>query len=142
MEIAYPGVKTQRCTRHLLKNAREILGRPYPDQRNGEHGSHLMGMIRGVFTTISEMEAHARFRALAQEDAPLARYLWPQFEKGLEYLRSPGKGVASTTSKMERAIRKYRRRTRPMDGFKTDRGADSFNHLWMARERAQKNGRD
>lgn len=86
-----------------------------------------MGMIRGIFTTTSEMEAHARFRALAQEDASLARYLWPQLEKGLEYLRSPGKGAPSITSKMEGAIREYRRRTKPMDGFKIDGGAENFS---------------
>jgi hypothetical protein len=101
-----------------------------------------MGMIQGVFTATSEMEAQARFRALAQGDASLARYLWPQIKKGLEYLRSPGEGVPSTTSRMERAIREYRRRTKPMDGFKTDSGADNFNQLWMAKERAKKNGQD
>jgi transposase-like protein len=142
VEIAYPGVKTQSCIWHLLKNAREVLEKRYPGQRDTEHRSHLMGMIRGVFTTTNEMEAHARFRALAQEDASLARHLWPQIKKGLEYLRSPGQGVPSTNSKMERAIREYRRRTRPMDGFKTDQGAENFNHLWIARERARKNGQD
>lgn len=142
VEIACPGVKIQRCIWHLLKNAREVLEKRYPGQRNGEHRSHLMGMIRGVCTTTSKMEAYARFRTLAQEDAALARYLWPRLKKGLEYLRSPEKGVPSTTSRMERAIREYRRRTKPMDGFKTDRGAENFNHLWMAKERAQKNGQD
>lgn len=142
VEIAYPGVKTQRCVWHLLKKAREALEKRYPGQGNAEHRSHLMGMIRGLFTTTREMEAHARFRTLAQEDASLARYLWPQIKKGLEYLRSPEKGVPSTTSRMERAIREYRRRTRPMDGFKTDSGAENFNQLWMMKERAKKRGQD
>ncbi|MFQ5886660.1 MAG: hypothetical protein ACE5II_05455, partial [Anaerolineae bacterium] len=61
---------------------------------------------------------------------------------GIEYLRSPEEGVPPTTSRMERAIREYRRRTRPMDGFKSDRGAENFNRLWMARERARKGGQD
>ncbi|MFQ5886822.1 MAG: transposase [Anaerolineae bacterium] len=142
VEIAYPGVKTQRCVWHLLKKAREVLEKRYPGQGNAERRSHLMGMIRGIFTTTREMEAHARFRALAQEDASLARYLWPQLKRGLEYLRSPGRGVPSTTSRMERAIREYRRRTRPMDGFKTHSGAENFNQLWMAKERARKDGQD
>jgi len=136
-------------TLHLLKNAREVLEKRYPGQRNGEHRSHLMGMIRGLFTTTSEMEAYARFKALAQEDASLARYLFPRdpvrrprLKKGLEYLRSPGKGVPSTTSKMERGIREYRRRTRPMDGFKSDQGAENFNRLWMVKENARKRGQD
>lgn len=29
-----------------------------------------------------------------------------------------------------------------MDGFKTDQGTENFNHLWIARERARKNGQD
>jgi len=108
-----------------------------------------MAMVRGIITAPHYQEALRRFRALAQEDGSLARYLFPrdpvgrpQIKKGLEYLRSPGKGVPSTTSKMERAIREYRRRTRPMDGFKTDSGAENFNHLWMAKEKAKKQGRD
>jgi len=66
-------------------------------------------------------------------EATLARYLWPQIKKGLEYLGSPEGGVPSTTSRMERGIREYRRRTKPMDGFKTDSGAENFNRLWMAK---------
>lgn len=29
-----------------------------------------------------------------------------------------------------------------MDGFKSDDGAENFNHLWMTKERAKKNGQD
>jgi len=101
-----------------------------------------MEMVRKVLTSLSEKEAQARFRALAKEDGLLARHLWPQLKKGIEYLRSPGEGVPLTTSRMERAIREYRRRTRPMDGFRTHQGADDFNHLWMVKERAQKAGQD
>ena len=140
VEIAYPGVKTQRCIWHLLKNAHQVLEKRYPHQKERREG--LMDMVRGIITAPHYQEAMGRFRALAREDGPLARYLWPQLKKGIEYLRSPGEGVPLTTSRMERAIREYRRRIRPMDGFKTDRGADNFNHLWMARERAKKNGQD
>jgi|GEM_PF-4828402 len=38
-------------------------------------------------------EAMGRYRALAQEDGPLARYLWPQLKKGIEYLRKSGRGA-------------------------------------------------
>lgn len=101
-----------------------------------------MRKVREILTAPSKEEAYARFKALAQKDGLLARYLWPQLKKGIEYLGSPKKGVPSTTSRVERAIREYRRRTKPMDGFKTDSGAENFNHLWMAKERAQKNGQD
>jgi len=140
VEIAYPGVRIQRCIWHLLQNAHQVLEKRYPHQKERREG--LMGMVRGIITAPHYQEAMRRFRALAQEDHPLARYLWPKIKKGIEYLRSPGEGVPLTTSRMERAIREYRRRTRPMDGFKTDQGAENFNHLWMAKERAQKNGQD
>lgn len=93
-----------------------------------------MGKVRGALTAPSKEEAYARFKALAREDPPLARYLFPrdpvrrpQINKGIEYLRDLGEGVPLTTSRMERATREYRRRTRPMDGFKTDQGAESFS---------------
>ena len=86
-----------------------------------------MEMVRKVLTSPGEKEAQARFRALAKEDGFLARHLWPKIKKGLEYLRSPEEGVPLTTSRMERAIREYRRRTKPMDGFKTDQGAENFS---------------
>jgi len=147
VEIACPGVKTQRCIWHLLKNVHEVLEKRYLHQK--EHREELMGLARGTITAPHYQEAMRRFKALARKDASLARYLFPrdpvrrpQIKKGLEYLRSPRKGVPSTTSRMERAIREYRRRTRPMDGFKSDDGAGNFNQLWMAKERAQRNGRD
>lgn len=142
VEIAYPEAKSQRCIWHLLKDAQSLLERRYPRRREAEKRSQLMGKVRGVLTAPNEGEAMARFRALVQEDGSLARYLWPKIKKGIEYLRSPGKGVPSTTSRMERAIREYRRRTRPMDGFKTDQGAENFNRLWMVKEKARKQGRD
>ena len=142
VEIAYPGVKTQHCIWHLLKNTQLLLERRYPHRREAEKRSQLIGKVRGVLTAPSKEEAYIHFKALAQEDPPLARYLWPQIKKGIEYLRNPGERVPLTTSKMERAIREYRRRTRPMDGFKSDSGAENFNHLWMAKERARKQGQD
>ena len=159
VEIAYPGVKTQRCIWHLLKNAHQVLEKRYPHRKERQEG--LMGMVRGIITAPHYQEAMRRFRALAREDGPLARYLFPrdpvrrpQIKKGIEYLGSPEKGVPSTTSRMERAIREYRRRTKPIlrtlrvlrtrrvDGFKTDSGAEKFNHLWMVKERARKDGQD
>lgn len=41
-----------------------------------------------------------------------------------------------TTAPLERAIREYRRRTRPMDGFKSLKGAANFLQIWLAKENA------
>lgn len=42
-----------------------------------------------------------------------------------------------TTSPLERGIKEYRRRTRPMDGFKSTRGAINFLRIWLAKENAR-----
>ena len=42
-----------------------------------------------------------------------------------------------TTSPLERGIREYRRRTRPMDGFKSREGAVNFLRIWLVKENAR-----
>lgn len=42
-----------------------------------------------------------------------------------------------TTSPLERGIKEYRRRTRPMDGFKSRIGAANFLRIWLAKENAR-----
>jgi len=42
-----------------------------------------------------------------------------------------------TTSPLERGIKEYRRRTRPMDGFGSRAGASNFLRAWMVKENAR-----
>lgn len=42
-----------------------------------------------------------------------------------------------TTSPLERGIKEYRRRTRPMDGFKSHAGAINFLRIWLTKENAR-----
>lgn len=42
-----------------------------------------------------------------------------------------------TTSPLERGIKEYRRRTRPMDGFKSFKGAANFLKIWLVKENAR-----
>lgn len=42
-----------------------------------------------------------------------------------------------TTSPLERGIKEYRRRTRPMDGFKSRMGAANFLRIWLVKENAR-----
>lgn len=42
-----------------------------------------------------------------------------------------------TTSPLERGIKEYRRRTRPMDGFKSFKGAANFLRIWLVKENAR-----
>ena len=55
-----------------------------------------------------------------------------QREKTL--LQAPAPGTPCTTSPLERAIKEYRRRTRPMDGFGSLKGAINFLRAWLVRE--------
>lgn len=41
------------------------------------------------------------------------------------------------TSPLERGIKEYRRRTRPMDGFKSRGGAANFLRIWLVKENAR-----
>lgn len=139
VEIAYPGVRVQRCHWHLLRNVGEVLERRYPGKRGQEQRRRVMEMVRGILTASTEEVAKERWRALTLKEPHLTRYLLPQMEKALAYRDG---ALPRTSARMERAIREYRRRTRPMDGFKTDQGAENFNRLWMAKERARKRGQD
>ncbi|MFQ5886749.1 MAG: transposase, partial [Anaerolineae bacterium] len=65
VEIAYPGVKTQRCIWHLFKNVRMLLEKRCPHRKEAEKRSQLMGKVRGILTAPSKEEAHIRFKALA-----------------------------------------------------------------------------
>ena len=42
-----------------------------------------------------------------------------------------------TTSPLERSIKEYRRRTRPMEGFKSRLGAINFLRIWLVKENAR-----
>ncbi len=42
-----------------------------------------------------------------------------------------------TTSPLERGIKEYRRRTRPMDGFKSSTAATNFLRIWLVKENAR-----
>ncbi|MFC2049574.1 hypothetical protein ACFLTN_00100 [Chloroflexota bacterium] len=42
-----------------------------------------------------------------------------------------------TTSSLENGIEEYRRRTQPMDDFKSFKGAANFLRIWLSKENAR-----
>ena len=71
-----------------------------------------------------------------------ARELYPDNpEKIKEAIRAAQERMTvsrpRTTSPLERGIKEYRRRTRPMDGFGSRAGASSFLKVWMVKENAR-----
>jgi hypothetical protein len=52
------------------------------------------------------------------------------FEEATEYLRTPG--LQRTNGLAERTIKELRRRTKTMDGFKSEDGAAHFAEVWRA----------
>jgi hypothetical protein len=64
--------------------------------------------------------------------------------KGLEYIRTKGSGleIPQTTSLLERDIKEFRRRVRPMDGFFSDEGARNFSAIWVKMRNLQRQGVD
>lgn len=135
----FPGITIYRCTWHLKHNAAEWIRERYP--RNEDEGQRH-GLMAAVHTIVDAATEKQRADSLAilEEDFPwLARLLRPALK------RVPLKDDATpvrTNNLMERGFRELRRRTRPMDGFKTTASASTFHTLWMLKENARCNGRD
>jgi hypothetical protein len=62
----------------------------------------------------------------------------------LEYIRAKRSGleIPQTTSLLERDIKEFRRRVRPMDGFFSDEGARNFSAIWVKMRNLQRQGVD
>jgi len=53
-----------------------------------------------------------------------------------------GLEIPQTTSLLERDIKEFRRRVRPMDGFFSDEGARNFSTIWVKMRKLQRQGVD
>lgn len=135
----FPGIRIYRCTWHIKHNAAEWLRQRYP--RKEEEGIRR-GLMAAVDVIVDAPTAEARQASLAalEGTAPwLTRLLRPALERvPLNEAATP----VRTNNLMERGFRELRRRTRPMDGFKSPSSASLFHTLWMLKENARHNGRD
>lgn len=139
VSMTLPGVRQQRCTWHLKHNAADWIQQRYP---RAEDEGQRRGLMAAVHVIVDAPTLSQRADSLA-ELATTFPWLASNIRHALD--RIPPKDAdhpVRTNNLMERGFRELRRRTRPMDGFGSDRGAANFHLLWMLKENARCNGRD
>jgi transposase-like protein len=153
VRLVWPWVSLQQCVWHILERV--------ADQVAAVHGAEakrvqeIVGEAAHIFLRNPEkpnaME-RARVRqtafAIAHQGTAWADVVNRAFEEGTEYLRTPG--LMRTNGAAERLIKELRRRTRAMDGFKSESGATHFAVVWrvwknmrlqLSRDEAQRRSR-
>lgn len=136
---ALPGVKVIRCVWHIKHNAWEWITSRYSRAEDASQREELMAAVHAI---VDAPTLEQRRQAL---NAIRLRYHWLAEQLGQVLERIPPKDAdhpIRTNNLMERGFRDYRRRTRPMDGFGSDKGLSNFHLLWMLKENARVNGRD
>ena len=134
-----PGVKLHRCTWHLKHNAAEWISERYPKNEDEGQRKGLMAAVHSIVDAGTLEQRAASLAVLREGFAWLAERLSHVLERVPP--RSPDHPIR-TNNGIERGFRELRRRTRPMDGFGSDAGAENFLNLWMLKENARVNGRD
>lgn len=136
---ALPGVRLQRCTWHLKHNAAEWIKEMHPGVEAEGQRRGLMAAVHAIVDAPSLENRSDSLDILAEAVPWLANRLRPALARVAPKDANAG---LRTNNLMERGFREYRRRTRPMDGFKSVEGASNFYSLWMHKENARCNGRD
>ena len=134
-----PGVKLYRCTWHLKHNAAEWVHERYPRDEDEGRRKGLMAAVNSIVDAPDLAQRSASMAVLREDFAWLAERLSPALERIPP--RTPDHPVR-TNNGIERGFREQRRRTRPMDGFGSEPGAENFVFLWMLKENARLNHRD
>lgn len=149
VHLVWPRVVLQQCVWHILERVAGDVG--------AVHGPHALEVERIVDQAArillrdpERADALERARLRLTEflvehgEAPWAQTVARAFDEGTEYLRTPG--LHRTNGLAERTIKELRRRTKTMDGFKSDDGSVHFMVTWrvwknvrskMNRERAR-----
>jgi transposase-like protein len=133
VHLAWPRVVLQQCVWHILERVADDVSAVHgPDAPEVEH---IVDQAAHIFLRNRERpdaEARARLR-LTQFVAEHGEAAWAQtvgraFIEGTEYLRTPG--LQRTNGLAERTIKELRRRTKTMDGFKSEAGSTHFAVIW------------
>ncbi len=133
-----PGRRLDRCAWHLLHNVAGWLRERLPGAEQEGQRRGLMAAAQAVVNAASPQARRSCLRTLREVAPWLARAL----AHSLERVGYSGQATARTNNVCERAFREWRRRTRPMDGFKSWQGARNFATLWMLKENARAAGQD
>jgi transposase-like protein len=135
VEIVWPRVVLQQCVWHILERVADDVAVVY-----GAHAPEVQMIVeqagRIFLHHTDQPDAQARAQQfLAQFVEQHRGTAWAEtvvraFEEGTEYLRTPG--LQRTNGLAERTIKELRRRTKSMDGFKSEDGAAHFAEVWRA----------
>ena len=117
----------------MADDVAKVYGRTAPEVE------HIVGQAAHMFLRHPE-RPDAELRTRRRLTAFLVQHrgtAWAQtvsraFDEGTEYLRTPG--LQRTNEAAERLIKDMRRRTRPMDGCKSEEGAEHFAVVWRMRK--------
>ena len=133
VHLVWPGVVLQQCIWHILERVAADVSGVY-----GPKAAEVEDIVRQaarIFLRDPERpdaEARARMRltqfVLEHSGTAWAQTVVRAFEEGTEYLRTAG--LQRTNGAAERTIKELRRRTKTMDGFKSDEGGTHFALIW------------
>ena len=133
VRLVWPRVVLQQCVWHILERVADQVVAVYGAE--AARVKQIVGEAARIFLRNPEKpQAMERARVrltsfiVAHEGAGWADVVARAFEEGTEYLRTPG--LMRTNGAAERLIKDFRRRTRPMDGFKSEGGAEHFAVIW------------
>lgn len=133
VHLVWPRVVIQQCVWHILERVASDVAAVYGHM--APQVEHIVRQAARIFLRNPEW-ANAELRARLHLTEFIVQHrgtAWAQtvsraFEEGTEYLRTPG--LQRTNGAAERMIKDMRRRTRPMDGFKSEEGAEHFAVIW------------
>ena len=133
VHLVWPRVVIQQCVWHILERVADDVAKVYG--RTAPEVEHIVGQAAHIFLRHPE-RPDAELRAGRRLTAFLVQHrgtAWVQtvsraFAEGTEYLRTPG--LQRTNGAAERLIKDMRRRTRPMDGCKSEEGAEHIAVVW------------
>lgn len=133
VQLVWPRVVMQQCVWHILERVADDVAavhgrRALAVERIIDQAAHIF--LRNPERPDVQQRAWAHLTAFTVEHRATA---WAEtvsraFAEGTEYLRTPG--LQRTNGAAERMIKELRRRTKTMDGFKSEDGSTHFAVIW------------
>jgi transposase-like protein len=133
VQLVWPRVVLQQCVWHILERVADDVSAVYgPDAPEVERSVSQAARIflRDPMWANAEQRARVHLTEFVVEhgEAAWAQTVSRAFHEGTEYLRTPG--LQRTNGLAERTIKEWRRRTKTMDGFKSEDGSRHFGLIW------------
>ena len=133
VHLVWPRVVLQQCVWHILERVADQVAAVYGAE--AAYVEQIVDQAARIFVRNPEKpQAMERARVrlttflVTHQGTGWGEVVSRAFEEGTEYLRTPG--LMRTNGAAERLIKDLRRRTRPMDGFKSEEGAKHFAVVW------------